>query len=77
MVDCIDVLFCTTCMISDRGGLARAVFHNYENEAEAAHGRKHERWTEANDLVNQMGKSETTRFSSMQDKCAATSEIIA
>lgn len=50
---------------------AGAVFHKYEDEAEAAHGRKHERWTEANDLVNQMGESETTKFSSMQDKCGA------
>ena len=51
--------------------LASAVFHNYEGEAEAAHSRKQQRWGEANDLVNQMGESETTKFSSMQDKCSA------
>ncbi|KAK9841982.1 hypothetical protein WJX81_002692 [Elliptochloris bilobata] len=44
------------------------LFHKYEGEAEAAHGRKQERWGEANDLVGQMGQSETTKFGTMQDK---------
>ena len=58
-------------MIPERGALVCAVFHKYEGEAEAAHGRKHERWSEANNLVHQMGEGETTKFSSMQDKCGA------
>ena len=45
-----------------------AVYQKYESEAEAAHGRKQERWGEANDLVSQMGQSEATKFSTMQDK---------
>ena len=45
------------------------MYQKYESEAEAAHGRKQERWGEANDLVSQMGQTETTKFSSMQEKC--------
>ena len=64
-------MWCNCGRVFNKGVLACAVFHKYESEAEAAHSRKHERWTEANNLVNQMGETETTKFSSMQDKCGA------